>query len=461
MNKNSVNMLSGSIFKGLLKMFIPIMIMNVITQLTNVIDMSVLGILANDNAVGAVGTCGSLITVVTGLIIAVPSGTNVVIAKHIGAGDQEKVDRALGTSIFFSLVAGVVLAIFGIVLAKPLLLSINCPDVLLEEAIIYFRLYFLGVPFLLLYNFSSAALRSVGDTKRPMYYMSACGILKILLTLFCVGVLKLTVEGVAIATIVSWLISGGLCLRILLKGHDKLKLKLKHFRFYFKELGNILYIGIPLGLQSVMYSFANVAITAEVNLLGPEATKGMSISGQYDGIMYQVAMAPSFAVLAYVSQNIAAKNYKRANRSVGCAVLLALGFGAILGGIMGLLSYPLTSIMSQDPLVIKYSQQKMNLISPLYFIHGIAEVLGAALRGMEKPIVPTITSFVFMCAIRFPWVWFVYPLFKNLTFLFAIWPIGWVLNSSVLFIVYLVTFKKVKKKIIEKINQEEVAPANS
>lgn len=455
MKKNNVNMLSGSIAKGLIAMFIPIMIMNVFTQLVNIIDMTVLGLLANDNAVGAVGTCGTLISVVIGLVTSVPSGANVVVAKHIGAGNQERVDRSVGTALFFALFAGIILALIGVIFAEPLLKTINCHESLLREATIYFRLYFVGIPFFLIYSFSAAILRSVGDTKRPMYYMAACGVLKTLLNLFIVGVLKLTVEGVAIATIVSWMISGGLCLRILIKGNDKLKFKFKHFRFYFKELGNMLYIGIPLGLQTVMYSFANVAITATVNAMGPEATKGMSIANQFDGLMYQIAMAPSYAILAYVSQNIAAKNVKRSKQAVGTAVLLTLGFGAILGGLMALLSYPLCSIMTKNPVVIEYAQQKMHLVSPLYFMHGIAEVLGAALRGMEKPIVPTISSAVFMCAIRFPWVWFVYPLLPNLTFLYLIWPIGWVLSIGTLSIVYFIEAKQVTKRVNKLIEQEK------
>ena len=455
MKKNNVNMLSGSITKGLIAMFIPIMLLNVFTQLVSIIDTTVLGILANDNAVGAVGTCTTLIASVSALIVSIPAGANVVIAKHIGANNQEKVDRAVGASLFFAVIVGVILAVIGILFAKPLLQSINCPDSLLEMSTTYFRLYFLGSPFLLIYSFSAAILRSIGDTKRPMYYMSACGVLKILLNLFMVGVLKFTVEGVAIATIISWIISGGLCLRILIKGNDKLKFKFKHFRFYLNEIGNMLYIGIPLGLQSLIYSLASVATTATVNAIGPEATKGMSIANQFDGLMSQIAIAPSFAILAYVSQNIAAKNVTRANKAVFSAVIIALTFGGVIGGTVALLSYPLCSIMSQNPIVLDFALQKMLILSPLYFLYGIAEVLGASLRGMEKPIIPMITSFIYMCALRFPWIWFVYPIFPNLTFLYLILPIGWVLNIITLTIVYIVSSKKTAKKINAQIIAEQ------
>ena len=454
MKKNNVNMLSGSIIKSLIALIIPIMLMNVFQSLVSIIDMPVLGKLVNDDAVGAVGTFGTLITLITGLIIGVSTGANVVVAKHIGAGNQEKAERSVGTALFFAVIMGLLLAAFGIAFAEPLLIAINCPESLLKMSTAYFRLYFLGVPFLFLYNFSASILRSIGDTKRPMYYMSIGGVLKIILNFSMIKIFNLTVEGVGIATVVSWLVAGFLCLRILMKPNSKVHFKFKHFRFYFKELGNMLYIGIPLGLQSVMYSFANVAITATVNAIGPEATKGMSIANQFDGLMYQIAMAPSYAIAAYVSQNIAAKNVKRAKQSVNNAILITFVMGASLGGLMAVCSHYLCSIMTQNPIVIEYAGQKMHLISPLYFMHGIAEVLGSALRAMEKPIFPTITTLAFMCGIRFPWVWFVYPLLPNLTFLYLIWPIGWVLSIATLSIVYFIEAKQVTKRVNKLIEQE-------
>ena len=455
MGKNSVDMLSGSIFKGFLAIFLPIMLMNVITQLTSIIDMTVLGMLADDNGVGAIGACTSLISLVTSVIVYIPVGSTVIIAKHIGADDQERVDRAVGTSILLSIVTGLGLATIGVIFAKPMLQAINCPESLLPQATTYFRLYFGGVPFLLIYNFSAAILRSIGDTKRPMYYMTACAVLKIGLNLFIVGVLKMTVEGVAIATIASWFISGLLCFRLVLKGNGKVKFKLKYFRFYGKELVKILYIGVPMGVQSLCTSFANVLITATVNAMGPEATKGMSIANQYDGLMYQIIHSPSLAVASYVSQNLAAKNFKRAKQSVRTACLIGVSFGLIMGTLMVVFSTPLCSLMTKDPVVIKYAQQKMHIISPTYFIRSISEVVSAALRALEKPIIPVVTTLIFMCVIRYPWIWYVCPLFpNNRTVLYSIWPIGWILDLSVQFIFYFTYMKRARKRIESELNSQ-------
>ena len=457
MKKHTVDMLSGSITKGLIALIIPIMIMNTFQSLVSIIDMTILGKLVNDDAVGAVGTCGSLITLITGLIIGVSTGANVVVAKHIGANNSENADRAVGTALFFAVIAGIILSLFGVIFAEKLLILINCDELLLEQATIYFRLYFAGVPFLFIYNFSASILRAIGDAKRPMYYMCACGVLKILLNFLFITVFNATVEGVGFATVISWLISGLLCLRLLFKKDSKAHFKFKHFKFYFNELGKMLYIGIPFGLQSVMYSFANVIIVATVNAVGPEATKGMSIANQYDGLMYQIAVTSSYAVTPYVSQNIAAKNVDRAKKAVKTSILLTIILGASLGGLMAICSGPLCYIMTNNPVVVQYAQQKTIIVSSLYFITGISECLGASLRAMEKPIIPTICTLVFMCLIRFPWVWFIYPLFYgNLTFLYLIWPIGWTLSVATLSIVYVIMIKKVKKKFDIKLQEENI-----
>ncbi len=447
MKKHNVDMLSGSITKGLFALTIPIMIMNAFQSLVGIIDMSILGILVNDDAVGAVGVSSSLISLITGLIIGIASGANVVVAKHVACKNQESVERAVGTSMFFAVFVGILVSLFGVIFSKQLLISIKCSEKLLEKASLYFMLYFAGVPFLFLYNFSAAILRSIGNTKSPMIYMCIGGFLKIILNFISIKVFNTTVEGVGIATVFSWIFASLLCLRLLLKKNCKAPLKLKHFRFYIKELGNVLFIGVPLGLQSALYSFANVAITATVNAIGDTATKGMSIANQFDGLIYYIAMAPSFAVAPYVSQNMAVKNTYRANKSVKKAVLLTILLGAALGGLFAIFGRPLCSIMSKNPEVITYALQKMVLISPLYFLHGISETIGSSLRALEKPIMPTITTLIFMCGIRFPWVWFVYPLYPNLTFLYLIWPIGWISSIITLSIVYIIEFKKSKNKI--------------
>lgn len=446
MKKNEVNMLSGSIVKGLLSISIPIMIMNVFQNLFSVIDMTMLGNMVDDNAVGAVGASGMLITLVTSLLIGVSSGTSVVVARYIGRGDQECVRKTIGTALVLAVLGGFALMIIGFSFAETFLAWTNCSESLMGQAVLYFRLYFCGVPLLMVYNFSASILRAMGDSKRPMYFLLFGGVIKIICNFVFIKCFHTTVEGVAISTIISWLVAGVACFTMILKNDGLVKFEFKHFKFYGKHIKEIIFIGIPAGMESALYSLANVVITAAVNAVGPEATKGMSIANQFDGILYQIAIAPSLAVMSYVSQNVGVGNLKRAGQSVVKAMIITVCFGATFGGLSAIFSGQLSSLMSQNPEVIAYSKQKMVIVSSTYFICGINHILCAALRGMKNPIVPTVSTLIFMCLIRFPWVYFVYPLVNNLTFLFLIWPIGWILSIALLTFTYFITKRKIHKE---------------
>lgn len=444
--KREVNMLSGSIVKGLLTIALPIMVMNVVQSLFNIIDMTILKSYdaGGGSAVGAVGACGTLISLITGLLIGCSTGANVVIARYIGQGDEEHVEKAVGTSLLLSGVGGILLLVIGVSFAEIFLKWTNCPDKLLNEAVLYFRLYFAGVPILMIYNFCAAILRSAGDARRPMIFLTLGGIIKIILTYVFVAVLDMAVAGVAFATIISWTFSAVLGISALIRNKGILKLKANRIRFYKYEIEKVLKIGVPAGLQQALYSVANVIITATVNSFGPEATTGISIANNFDGILYQISVATSLAVMPYVSQNVGKGNIKRATQAVTRGIGITVGLGLTFGMLSAIFSAELSSIMSSDPVVIAYSQQKMIIISSTYFICGINEIMGAALRGMGRPTIATISTLIFMCAIRFVWVYLVFPHFRNLTFLYLIWPIGWVLSIITLLFFYVPTVRKLK-----------------
>jgi len=454
MNKK-VDMLSGSIIKGLLTISIPIMIMNVLQSVFNIIDLTILKTFDTGNgySVGAVGACGSLITLITGLMIGISAGSNVIVAKYIGMNDTNEIEKAVGVSILFSIAGGVVLLTIGTCFAKYFLEWTNCPDLILPQATLYFRLYFVGVPFILLYNFCAAILRATGDSKRPMVFLTIGGIVKICLTLFFVGVLKMKIVGVAISTISSWILTSTLTFLALNKNNDTVKIKFNRIKFYKSLLKEILFIGIPTALQQAFYSIANVIISATVNTFGPDATTGISIANTFDGILYHISIAPALAVMPYVSQNIGARNHKRATKSVGSGLLITIMFGATLGALSAIFSAQLSSLMSDSPAVIAYSRQKMVLISSTYFICGINEIMGASLRGMNKPIVATVCSLIFMCILRFVWVYLIFPLYPTLTFLYLVWPIGWVLSIITTLFFYVPTVKSFKKDIFVSIDK--------
>ena len=446
MKRENVNMLSGSITKGLLSMIIPIMIMNVTQSLFNIIDMTVLKIFSDDRAVGAVGACGMLITLCTSLLIGISAGANVIVARRIGSGDRERADKAVMTAILFSIVGGFVLMFTGVTFSETFLKMTNCPDSLLPQATKYFQIYFCGVPIFMLYNFCASILRATGDTKKPMYFLILGGIIKVLFTLFFVTSFNMDVEGVALATIISNAVALILAFCTLLKFQDVVHINLKQIKFDIKELKAILYIGIPAGLQSALYSLANVVITTAVNSFGADATTGIAIANQFDGILYQISYAPSLATTPYIAQNIGAGNIKRVKQTLIRAVLITTVFGTTFGSFSAIFSKQLSSIMSSTPAVIAYSQQKMIIISSTYFICGINDVLGGVLRGMGKPIIPTISTLVFMCLLRFVWVYVIFPYCPTLTFLYTVWPVGWILSIITLLIVYFPAISKLQRK---------------
>lgn len=446
MKKNSVNMLSGSVMRGLLSLTVPIMIMNVAQSLFNLIDMAILRVFGYESATGAVGACGMLITLSTSLVIGVSAGANVVIARHVGARRKQRAESAIITALMFSVVAGLFLMILGAVFAEDFLIMTNCDDSLLADAAKYFRIYFYGLPIQLLYNFCASILRALGDTKRPMYFLFIGGACKIGFTALFLAIFKRGVESVAVATVIANLVSCALSLMTLLKNKEAVRLSWEKMRFEISELKAILYNGIPAGIQSALYSFANVIITSTVNTFGPAATTGIAIANQYDGILYQISYAPSLAAIPYIAQNVGAGNMKRVKSVMMCAIFITVAFGASLGSLSALFSDKLSYLLSSSAEVVAYSRQKMILVSSTYFICGINEVIGGVLKGMGRPIAPAVTSLIFMCALRFLWVYCIFPLMPNLTFLYTVWPVGWILSILSLSIVLLLAFSKYRKK---------------
>lgn len=449
--KKNVNMLSGSIVKGLLAISLPIMVMNVLASLFNIIDLTILKIYDTGDGyvVGAVGVCGSLITLATNLVVGISTGSNVIVARYLGKNDPEKVERSIGVSLLFALCGGTLLLIVGLTCSRLFLVWSNCSEVLLDDASLYFKLYFLGGPILMLYNFCAVILRASGDSKRPMIYSILSGIVKVLLTYLFVGGFKMKIVGVALATIISWVVSFTLIVIALLKSKTSVKIKFDRIKLYLPELKEILYIGVPTALQLGFFSIANVVISSAVNTFGPDASTGVSIANTFDGILYHICYAPSLAVMPYISQNIGAKNLKRALNSVKKCVLLTICIGAIMGATSALLSTQLSSIMSDSPVVIAYSRQKMIIISSTYFICGINDILCAAMRSMGKPITATICGLIYLCVLRFVWVYFIFPLVPTLTFLYLVWPVGWSLSICTIIFFYMHRVKQLKQTMPE------------
>lgn len=449
LQSRNVNMLSGSVAKGLLAIALPVIVMNVLQNLFNMIDMAVLrNFAANaDIAIGAIGATGFLTTLVTSLIFGVSTGANVILARALGRGDREAVKRTVGTAMAFVMFGSALLMLVGIVSARQFLVWTNCDEALLPSATLYFQLYFAAVPFVVFCNFGGALLRAKGDSNGPMLYMTIGGAVKVLTSAFAVAVLKMGLLGVSLASVVSWLVAAILHARAMWRRDNPIYIERENVRFYASELKGMLYIGIPTGMQTALYSIANVVIQTAVNSFGKEATAGLGIANIYDGIIYNISVGAAAAVMPYMGQNIGAGNVKRAKQAMSRGVLITMALGGSLGVLSAIFSGPLSSIMSADPQVIAFSQQKMIVVSSCYFLSGINEIMCAALRALKRPIIPTVATLIYMCGIRFLWVYLVFPFVpNNLTFLYLIWPIGWILSIVTLLPYYIYNMKKLEKE---------------
>ncbi len=438
-------MLEGSVMKGLFAMSLPIILMNVFQQIFNAIDMTVLGKYASDAAVGSVGACGTHITLFTGLVGGLAAGANVVVSRFLGHGDREKAERTVGTALLVGLVGGFLLLGVGVFFAEDLLRVTHCDESLIVGAKRYFQLYFCGLPAYMIYYFCACILRARGQTRLPMIHLLLGAGAKVILNYVFVAGFHFTVEGVGYASIAANLISATLAFRAVYKMEGVLRFSWKHFRLYGFEFRQILFTGIPVGVETALYSFANLAILTVVNGYGPMATTGYSIAIQFNNIVYQVCVGASYAVMPYVAQNAAAGNLRRVRETVRDAAILTTVLGGGSGWFCAIFSRTLASLMSKSPDVIEFASEQIILVSGLYFLCGIMFALNAVLRGLGRPIVPTVSTMVFMFAFRFLWVWFVYPIHPTPLFLYTVWPVGWVLCILTTLCFYFPTMRRMER----------------
>ena len=454
LKRKDVNMLEGSIVKGLLAMALPTMLANVVQSMYSIVDMRVLKMFdpGDGLAIGAVSACGNLTSLITALVIGIATGSNVIVSRYIGRKDPESRDKAMHTALAFSILAGIVLSLIGVIGAPYFLTWTNTDPDLMSQAVLYFRMYFGGVMILLSHNFLGSFLRASGDSRRLMATSLTGGAVKVIGTVVFVGGFKLGILGVSLATLVSWCVYVGLDLRVLLpKGRAPVQVRLKEVRFHKKEMKEILHVGVPAGLQQALYSIANVIIVSTVNTFGKEATTGLGIANQYDGILYQICTAVTVSVMPYVSQNIGAGNVKRAKQAMVRGFLITFCIAGGLGALSATFSHSLAGFMTGNPHAIVHAQEKMVIISSTYFLCGIDRMIGQSLRAMGKPMAATISTMVWMCAFRFFWVYVVYPFLPqgSLTSLYMVWPIGWTLSIITLLCIFFPTVKKLDKKAAE------------
>lgn len=448
MKKNfEMNMCEGKIFGKLVVYALPLVLTNVLQLLFNAADVAVLGIFVSDDAVAAVGATGALINLIIGLFVGLSVGANVLVARFSGEQNVDSAHKTVGTSVIVSLITGVILAFIGYFFAETFLEWTKCDPDVLDMATKYLKIYFIGMPIMMLYNFCASILRAVGDTMRPLIFLIIGGVVNIGLNIFFILVLDKTVEGVAIATVVSQGISAVLSVIVLLKGKGYAKLDLKKFRIYMPELKEMVRIGLPAGLQGCVFSISNVLIQSTINTFSKTYMTANTVASQFDGFIYNAMNAVALSCLAFVSQNYGARKFDRIRTVVRQSVLLVTVIGLVIGGGVILFSAQLCGLITDDPEIIRIAQNRLYILASTYFTCGIMDVLSNFMRGLGKSTTAMIVSLSGSCLFRIIWLKTVYLLNPTIEMVYIVYPISWILTIGVYMIMYFPTLNHAKKAV--------------
>lgn len=442
-----IDMCNGPLFSKILTFSIPLILSGILQLLFNAADMVVAGRFAGSVALGAVGATSSLINLLINVFVGMSVGTNVLVAHFYGANRQEELGQTVHTSIGLSLISGVILGVGGYILASPLLSLMGTPDDILPHAVIYMQIYFIGVPGMLLYNFGSAILRAVGDTKRPLYYLLFAGVINVILNVVFIVVTGMGVEGVALATIISQFVSAGLVIRCLIVEQGAYRLEIRKIRLYKDKVIRILRVGLPAGFQGAVFSISNVLIQSSVNSFGSIAVAGNTAASNLEGFVYNAMNSFHQTALSFTSQNMGAKKFDRVKKIMWICVACVTVTGAVMGWAGILFADNLLSIYSTDAEVIAYGHIRLVIILSMYFLCGVMDVFVGSIRGMGYSIMPMIVSLLGACGLRVLWIFTIFQWFRSLETLYISYPITWTVTLLVHFVCFWHGIKKIERHL--------------
>ncbi len=439
-----IDMCNGPLFPKILAFSIPLMLSGILQLLFNAADMVVVGRFAGSTALAAVGANAAHINLLTNLFIGFSIGANVMVARYYGAGKERDMSETVHSAILLSLLCGGILLVVGILVAPQILIVMGTPADVLGQAVLYIRIYFAGIPALLLYNFGSSILRAVGDTKRPLYYLLAAGVINVFLNLIFVIGFRLGVAGVALATVISQCVSALLVLRCMMRMEGGCRVELSKLRINREKMLQIMRIGFPAGLQGTVFSLSNVLIQSSVNSFGSVAVAGNTAGQNIEGFIYMAMNTFHQTALSFSSQNYGAGNYKR----IGKVFLECLGLVTFVGLSLGLSAYffgsQLLGIYSSDPQVIEVGLLRMSVICTMYCLCGIMDVCVGELRGIGCSVLPMAVSVLGVCAFRVFWIFTVFQQHRSLWTLYISYPVSWVLTAAVDMVCFVLVRRKQK-----------------
>ena len=442
MNDNKKELTSGPLGKQILFFSIPLIFSNLLQVLFNMADVAVVGRFAGPEALGSVGSTTILVTLFTGFLIGLAGGVNVLVALHAGARNPREIKETVHTSVIVCFIMGVLVLLFGVVFSRSILEIMNTKEELIDGAELYLKIYFLGMPALGLYNFGNAVFSAVGDTKRPLWYLSFSGVVNIILNLLFVIVFRLSVAGVAIASVISQYISAALILRALFKTDEAYGLRLKDIRINRDKMKNILNLGLPAGIQNAIFQLANLFVQAGVNSFDAVIVEGNSAATNADALVYDVMNAFYIACASFMGQNFGAKNKKRVRNSY----LICLAYSFVIGLAIGVglfcFGRQFLSLFTKESAVVDAGMLRLGIMSFSYGFSAFMDCSISASRGLGKTVVPTIIVIMGSCVFRIIWIYTVFAYFKTVPSLYLLYIFSWSITAAAEIIYFIHIYRK-------------------
>lgn len=440
--KTKVDMLNGPLFMKILIFALPLAASSLLQQLFNSVDVAVVGRFASSKALAAVGSNAPVIGLLINLFVGISMGANVVISNHIGQRDSQSIRHAVSTVAMVALISGLMLLGIGVAVSKPIHEMMDTPADVIDMAVLYLRIYFLGIPFFLIFNFGAAILRSMGDTRRPLYILVIAGIINTVLNLIFVICFGMGVEGVAISTAIANAVSAACIVYILRREPGPLQLDFKHIRIYRKELKRMLQIGVPAGLQGMIFSFSNVVVQSAINSYGSAAIAGSAAAVNFEYYCYYIIVACNGAAISFIGQNYGAHKYDRVRRIYHICMLMGV-VGCFAANAFFTWQHDFfLSFFTTDPDVMRYGTMRMETALLFQFLACSYEVTGSALRGMGESMLPTIMTVFGTCVLRMVWVFAVIPHYHGFMQLMQVYPLSWVLTGVMVIVAYKVSMRR-------------------
>lgn len=440
----NINMLSGPLLKPMVLFALPLIATGILQQSFNSVDVAVLGRFVGSHALAAVGSTGPVVGLIVNLFVGLAVGVNVIIANYIGQGNPEGVRKATGASAVLALASGLLMFALGQIICRPLLELLGTPELVIDDAETYMRIFVCGLPPMMIYNFSAAILRSVGDTRTPFFALIAGGVLNVVLNLIFILVFHMGVAGVAWATVTANVLNAVILVVVLARRHDDICLRAHDIKPNLPQMKKIISIGLPAGLQGAVFAFSNALILSSINSFGADATAGSAAAINYEFYCYFIISAFAQTAVAFISQNYGAGNYERIRRIFRLALILGIGTGFVLNMTIAWQKNFFLEIFTDDPAALVYGRTRIFCVLAFQFIATYYEVAASAMRGMGRSMTPTLIVIFGTCALRVIWV-FVYPVFGGEFWqLMLVYPASWLLTDLMMWLAY----KRVARKAL-------------